>query len=638
MIDQDFSRIQSIHLLREKVTLEETARSKEYSWLSIGHPLGAPPCEIRRAQLDRFVGAKYSCGQAYGPKEFVYCLKYFIGFLQIIEKTPVGISKETLTKLHSLQSLMSGASRIADKLSHLNCYGLPSFCKKLVKQVEKDGQMWIPLSWLNRRKEPQAILVHVDLVGEVRVINSNPYGDSLDRQMIETKEGGDELRYQQCVTIRDIRGDRLLHPRFFQLLCELVTRPSWDKDFSVSEPFIIEPIADYLQGKIELGVDFGACPQLFKKPLRSNFPISKVISTAIDYYLDDVREFKRLKFLWQTQALVGYVGPYDEYMKNLVEDLHRSAAKVDLPSAFRKGFEATAEDLLSRVELGPRLDLEKLKPFTVDKVTQTMLMFQSWYLGSPGDKWSPLAAETAAKKGLLAESVRQEYGNLPACPLKNDGPEIIAYLEKIETITQSYEVDDPSLNNIFFDLLARRVLELPTPRRSASSYWRGLKQPSILPCITIVHGLMRHVVQLADDSYHAKNQLLLFKLFSIVQDLAQGCSELALGVPSFCFEDLWRHRGGLYLLEEAEYQEQAKRLFSFFFRDYKLTSDSYVSEMEKSKALFYFENDWGRPKLRLSNGSRKSRVSVTYILGFLEQILSDPDKRAAFYEKSTYRV
>lgn len=622
------SELQNIITLHREAQEASHQNREAHSWLQKGHPLGAPSMEVDAFSLPSIIGNNFCDGKAFGEMEFARCLHYFSQFIKQIHENPLLVPQSTISKLNNLRVLMEEAAKFCLEFEQLIVKEMPpkpdkkgggdwplnQLCYKLVERLREKKELWIPLSWTDKQESPRALLVRVRQEGSVTFFQA----------------GDPENLSQQFTTIRDVNKERLENPMFFKVLLEIVCRQRWHNNFFMNESTIIAPLEKYLQGKAQASVDSDGHPRVAKKPGRSHFPITKTVTSLICTYVDDPAEFKKLKFLWQTQALAAYQGPFNEYIKEVTENNLRAIDKIDLPTSYIEAFRATADDVLFRVSQTHQELPEKLVPLRVE-ASQKDQQFR-FLIPPPIKRDSPASlSDVIQRRGNLVKSLLEQYQFLPPVPLSPKGDQIYNYLKSLLKVAKAHHSDCPALNRLCFNQLAARVLALPHPCQEPRSFWKEVDESKRDSCMEMVHGLMRRVIKMSEPMDEVNNAIILYKLFGINCEMAKNTVESMW--PEFC-----PHPGGLLhyvkfgvnIVVELPYQQQWVKLMQYFYPGHTIAS----FDMEENQ-LFQMEHPGIALEYSFSKDENKN-VTSKFLSAVLDRILEDPLKKERFYQKARY--
>jgi hypothetical protein len=615
---------QVINLYQEEQRKLQEKR-EVYSWLIKGHPLGNPSVPINADSLARVLGNNFHSEHAAGEIEFGWSLAYFSGFIEQVLANPLFIPSEAWPILHALAENMQEATKFCKEFDALlkkvmraikpsKSYGdalLAQFCQKLADKFRERKELWLPLSWPYSKEGSYALLVCVRS-DAVTFYHAGGLGE----------------RQQQYTVLYDLNKERLEHPTFFRVLLELVSRNLWNKNFTYNEKFIITPLETYLQAKRRASVHPDDDSLWLKKPVRSHFPITKTITTAIFTQLNDPAVYKGLKFLWQTQALTAYQGPYNDYIKEVTENILRAIDKTDLPEEYVEAYKATADDIMLQINLARQQDTSNPLPALTMEAVEADVQF-SLRIPDPSPTACKSTAAIRQRRGALVADLFARYEKLPPLPLNPQGEGIHSYLACLLETATTHTSDCQALDRLFFDQLAKRVLTLPQLSRELS-FWKKVDEEKKEACMEIVQALMRRVVELSDPLDEMQNRIILYKLYGINWELAQSLIEpLSSEYRPFphIIQEYCSYKNSIVF--ESIYQQQWMELMHFFYPKKRL--DNFGCEESGLFGISGYSLECIDARGEIESIQTRELLST-----FLDTLLKDPVKREALYKRLTY--
>lgn len=552
---KDYSQISVQNLPIELGELHDDHEKESYkqrstdSWLRKGHPLG------RNASIHWKLGALLlGDGHIAGtPNEGLQQnegLKFFHQFVTLL--TTKAESKDDsfqflqghISKLKEFSKHISKAENYANTIQEIANSGrdaseadrsllLDRYAGTFLCDFKREGEGWFPAGWTTKKEGSHALLVHIDMGGKITLVNTGAGTEnhpliSISSQDPLTNELREEVKIQQFITYEGISREKLDCIEFFRFFLELQVRPCWEGLTDFSEDNIYRPLRHYLSVKERRGLNPFNHPKAYKKPQKSGTCAIKSISTALYYTLTDsltegenkeekgVQCYKKIKYLWQTQALVELalqIGPTSteaqkHFMVDFIENICRSAEKLHRQGLLEERdlleLNCTVEDIKRSLDSSLRVQEEHLTLSAAEPEVAIQAQRAPFYLKEREVEIQEKSALTPApqdkprERNRNEEAVKTLYEELPRI-YGIENPR-----EKIEEMIRLFNRIDSDLLNKYSRIstleekgtLAHFLLEvqasfistLPIPVRGEPSVWTQMPSSEVVRTMeTICH-------------------------------------------------------------------------------------------------------------------------------------------------------
>lgn len=386
------NELEELHSDHEK---QKNAERFTHSWLQKGHPLG------RNESINWKLGALL-LGDGHiqrTPNEgltHTEGLKFFHEFTTLLtEKAEagnesLGFLQEHASKVKEFSEKISEAEAYSKRIGEMAQQGknateadrsllIDSYAEELLLAFQQKGAGWLPIGWTTKNGESHAMLAHIDMKGKLTIVNTgggaeNHPAISVSSQDPLTGELKEEMKVQEFITFEGISKSKLERSELFRFFLELEVRAYWDGLIDFSPKNIYGPLQNYLSVHEKRALSPFKYPKAYKKPQKAGTCVVKSISTTLYYMLTEsfnhrgngeekgVQCYKKIKYLWQTQALVELglqIGPTStetqkHFLGDFVENLCRSAEKLHRQGLLEERdlveLNYTVEDLRERVD------------------------------------------------------------------------------------------------------------------------------------------------------------------------------------------------------------------------------------------------------------------------------------------------
>lgn len=687
------------------------------SWLKNGHPLGA----ARHMDWKLFGLLTADAFIAGTPLEGFTAnqsTSYFHAFMEnLLETADTDPDKYAFlakyrSQLEKFQEEMAAAKEIDANINKIARAGMnlsdekrnkliDDYAEELLEMFKTKKIGWIPCGWVTKNGESHAMMARVNMKGSVSIVNTGS-GTMQNHPMIKvtskdplTGELKEEIKYQEFVTISEIDKRRLHDKAFFKFFIELQTRPIWDGQLEFSDANIYKPLKKYLKGKVENALDPFNYPEMFKKGQRSGTCAIKAVSTTLYYMLCNafrgasgnekaaVRCYKKIKYLWQTQALVDIAREIDDQitesqlhlLEDVMDNIARAAEKLYKKKQLTDGeleeLHATLIEIKGRLEktkivkeeVEPTNPMETKFEKEVTPIKET-IEFNESAIGQQNMIKVSHGQRTLRKvDDILRKLAEDDFKNLSSI-----GQHVVKdYLEQaasdfgVVNRTQfSYDFD--GLNNenrkavqqALLDHFARLICRLPIPSTCTETIWDKIPDSEVVGVMEEVYRLQTilHKIQGLDKwgnsrKHDAEFTTMQYALLAINTHLACRLPEAKLKGYTVNYYDLVHEmKSPHFIIKNPLLQEQLNKIIRYF--DPKFSLDSFLKKDTKSAlkrqchALFAYKNideysddRFVSGRLTVKKGSIAKDETLRYFEQFLEEINGDPEKTKKLYSRGT---
>jgi|GEM_PF-4381333 len=317
---------------REEQLSQEREKIEKSSWLEKGHPLGSLE-EISFKLLCLIAGDSFIGNTKYGGGIPSAAVSYFLDFFRQLKGEDA--QPEIMALLENAQDI--------EQLKN----GDSSFFMNNIGGFTKDRDIiWFPAGWIDRINSSHAIMLEIDTKsnsvtifnpGEGLQYHGHTRLHSIDPTGQQTYSDSD-----QCfLKITHCDPSKINSSEFYRFLYEMHNNHKTDPNIELGPDLFYKGIKKFLKGTFEKNKNPEKNPLLYVKPQRGGTCSVKGLLRAIYYKLqgqkDGLAKYKRLKFLWQSRALVGAMKneilPEEKYLlENIVENMARATDKEPLKS------------------------------------------------------------------------------------------------------------------------------------------------------------------------------------------------------------------------------------------------------------------------------------------------------------------
>lgn len=546
------NELEELHSDHEK---QKNAERSTHSWVQKGHPLG------RNASINWKLGALL-LGDGHiqrTPNEgltHTEGLKFFHEFTTLLmEKAEagnesLGFLQEHASKVKEFSEKISEAEAYSKRIGEMAQQGknatetdrsllIDRYAEELLLAFQLKGEGWLPIGWTTRNGESHAMLACIDMKGKLTIVNTgggaeNHPAISVSSQDPLTGKLKEEMKVQEFITYEGISKSKLERSELFRFFLELQVRAYWDGLIDFSPKNIYGPLQNYLSVHEKRALSPFKYPKAYKKPQKAGTCAVKSISTTLYYMLTEslnnggngeekgVHCYKKIKYLWQTQALVELglqIGPTStetqrHFLGDFVENICRSAEKLHRQGLLEERdlveLNCTVEEIQERVHSSQLIQDEHptlipVKPELTGVTGEDSLYPRENIRVSQGDSQfikrdllNTLPRDRSNKKNREEEALRTIYEGLPRIH------EIASPIEKIQELLHLFNsIDSDLLENRSFTLtkqatLAHALLEvqasfistLPIPVKGEPSVWSQMPPPQAVEAMESVCQLM----------------------------------------------------------------------------------------------------------------------------------------------------
>ncbi|HEY4832986.1 MAG TPA: hypothetical protein VIH61_10555, partial [Waddliaceae bacterium] len=480
-------------------------------------------------------------------------------------------------------------------------------------------------------------------------------------------------------------------------LIELQVTGTWHGLLEIDEKNIYQTLPNYLKGEPAPVVDPYVHPEAFKKPQRSGTCAIKCVSSTIYSVMTGILDgnysqskekidcFKKIKFLWQTQALVNYsrqnlysgslLAPSEiGLVKDIVENLGRAADKLLKDGLLAK---ADLEEIHATfMDVGRRLDDMKSQAIRDDKsspISCDLRLSPGPYhdhdIGSveapsriQGEErlWDPKseAAKVQSTEEVFVEFVKN--GLQGDFHIESNDPNAFKKITELHAkINNVYDYvyknhnkgyHDSELREIakqqLLNKLTHLISQLPIPAEK-DSFWDTVPTEDVTKYMREFYSLkvlLQNINFLTEIRHDAEITAMHYILFAINLQLARRLPETKLNGFNVNYHDLvYEMKSPSFIIQDPTIQKKLHSALLYLNPEFKLeqlVENKKSSLGKESKALFAFKQDQGDELIKLGNmevkeDEVKENETLVYYKKFLEnkEIKDELRKRSRILDK-----
>ena len=631
------------------------------SWLQNQHPMGNFGKKVDFHLLgvldgDAYIGETPVEGCAVSES-----LGYFQGFTeQLLIQAKGNPEKFKFLANHS-KTIQHFHDEITDCLqcdAHMNAVAKECKTEEFSSTIEKKAKFlqqhfkqkqvgWMSLLWNTKNGESHAMMLRIDKkAGSVTIVNTGAgiqnhpgiQATSIDPLTGELKE---EYKVQQFFKIVDVDKKRLDSLDFFRFLIELQVMCNVEGRLDINEKNVYQTLPGYLKGKVEAAVNPFLHPEAFKKPQRSGTCSIKCVSTMFYYMMSGIIDgdpksqqegidcFRKLRFLWQSYALVDYCKNHLKkaaimssnnrgFIKDLMENLSRAADKLHNSNLMTEQelaeMHATFLDIeakLKRIEKEPAA-VEDTKPVScaikglhsssIDYLEVTPPM-QGQEKVMQIDRAASTTHKSPSKKGAV---------NFHKLKLDQDPVRCEQQLEDarwklheawrdaydLARNSESGSLEIHAIRKKILDQFSQLVLKLPDPSKKEDSFWNTIPEKDVPSCMETLFALMKKLKDIqmlqGETKHEADITAMLYVLFAINVQLAKRLNKTILDKYTINYFDLLSEmRSPQFLLKSSGLQKKLEAILNYFdpaITLANLVDKQHLDLQKQTEALFSFKH------------------------------------------------
>lgn len=550
---------------------KKTRLVEEKSWVKGNHPLGKPAEDCDFKLLGLIAGDDVLSKSGYEGGRAEVTTTYFAALLKQVIGKDFEFARPFKSVLANLQEHLAFCSKVSKRLAVTPVHHVEAYAQELYLENNNKEEIFLPLSYVNQTSGSHAMMIGINRsTKRVTIYNS---GDGLENHQIVSDTAINPLtqkpvqspRFQEFLVIKDCDPHRLNSPEFYAYILSLTAIASDNGQLELNADRVYTGMQNFLKGRIEKPLDIEKYSRLYRKTQRSGTCSVKCILAMIFYRLvlenkmteeQAIDCYKKMKFLWQTQALVAVFQKPDvkfsdkdfPILNGIIENISRSVLKLDLRNLLTQeeiaGWEATCLDLQERIkQLAPKAVITAERPDIIVKA----LKEEEGYVNVPNavkqtKKENDSKPQNAPKFVLDATHGKLDEGFFNAFKALNkptDFKDLTAWSRYIQAVK---DIPCKTGDSIYhFEYHKEKVLRgiweeflhvLPMPAKD--SVWQSFTPEESLQKMEELFRLINLLEKTCvTQNFHNIHIVVNYCLFAVADALARNCPDARLNGYSF---------------------------------------------------------------------------------------------------------